>query len=83
VPTVNTYVNNDNQIDYDAQIQGSQHFASYIQRKKDLLPPIFIKGVIHFSELRNAFSDLIGPDSFSCKSTATRSKLTHQKTIEK
>uniref|UniRef100_A0A2S2NTM9 Uncharacterized protein n=1 Tax=Schizaphis graminum TaxID=13262 RepID=A0A2S2NTM9_SCHGA len=43
-------------------------------RKKDLPPLIFIKGLIHFCELRNAFSDLIGPGSLNCKATYT---LTH------
>jgi hypothetical protein len=68
-------VNNDNQNDFDALSQGSHHSITHTLKKKDLPPPIFIIGVIHFSELSKAFSDLIGPDSFSCKSTSTHLKL--------
>jgi len=75
VSTVNTIVNNHNQTDFDTQCQGSHHSSTHTQKKKDLPPPIFIKGVINFSELRNAFSNLIGNDSFSCKSTSTHLKL--------
>lgn len=38
-------------------------------RKIDLPPPIYVKGTINFAELRNAINEIIGPDSFICKST--------------
>lgn len=75
VSIVTTNVNNDNQTDFDTQNQGSQHSTTHTQKKKEQPPPIFIKGVINFSELRKAFLDLIGHDSFSCKSTSTHLKL--------
>lgn len=43
--------------------------------KKKLRPPIYVKGTMHSSELRNAISNEIGSDSFMCKSTTTRLKI--------
>lgn len=74
-PASPTYVNNDNQLDFDTQSQGSPYSTTHTQRKKDFPPPIFIKDVKDFSLLRKAFSELIGTDSFSCKSTSTHLKL--------
>lgn len=74
-PTSSTNVNNVNQVDFDTLSQGSQHSTIHTQRKKDLPPPIFIKGVKDFSSLRKAFAELTGTDSFSCKSTSTHLKL--------
>uniref|UniRef100_A0A2S2R608 Nucleic-acid-binding protein n=1 Tax=Sipha flava TaxID=143950 RepID=A0A2S2R608_9HEMI len=75
VTTDTANVTNNNQNDFNAHSQGSHNSTTHTLKKKDLPPPIFIKGVIHFSELSKAFSDLIGPDSFSCKSTSTHLKL--------
>lgn len=38
-------------------------------------PPIFIKGVLDFIGLSNDIKDIIGPDSFSCKSNSTHLKI--------
>lgn len=43
--------------------------------KRDLPPPIYVKGTINFAELRNAITKIIGPDSFICKSTTTQIKI--------
>jgi len=44
--------------------------------QKTILPlPIFIKGVLDFIGLRNDIKDIIGPDSFSCKSNSTHLKI--------
>jgi len=43
--------------------------------KKDQPPPIYVKGILNFSNLRNAIGDLIGQDSFTCKSTTTHLKI--------
>lgn len=72
VPAASTCINNDNQIDFDTQ---SQHSSTHTQKKKDLQPPIFIKDVINFSQLRNAFLDLTGLNRFNCNSTSTHLKL--------
>jgi hypothetical protein len=40
-----------------------------------LPPPIFVKGIIEFLQLRNSFIDEIGPNSFSCKSTSNYLKI--------
>lgn len=43
--------------------------------KESLPPPIFIKGVLNFSDLLSEFTNLIGPNSFVCKSTSTHLKV--------
>ncbi|KAL4132544.1 hypothetical protein QTP88_009673 [Uroleucon formosanum] len=43
--------------------------------KKDQPPPIYVKGILNFSNLRNAIGDLIGQDNFTCKSTTTHLKI--------
>jgi hypothetical protein len=43
--------------------------------KKDQPPPIYVKGTLNFSNLRNAIGDLIEQDSFTCKSTTTHLKI--------
>jgi uncharacterized alpha/beta hydrolase family protein len=43
--------------------------------KKDQPPTIYVKGTLNFSNLRNAIGDLIGQDSFTCKSTTTHLKI--------
>jgi len=43
--------------------------------KTILPPPIFIKGVLDFIGLRNDIKDIIGPNSFSCKSNSTHLKI--------
>lgn len=43
--------------------------------KEILPPPMFIKGVIDFFQLRNSFIEEIGPNSFSCKSTSNYLKI--------
>jgi len=43
--------------------------------KEMLPPPIFVKGVIDFFQLRNSFIEEIGPTSFSCKSTSNYLKI--------
>ncbi|KAF0768785.1 Nucleic-acid-binding protein, partial [Aphis craccivora] len=50
-------------------------FRIFTEERKFSTAIIAIKGEINFSELRNVFSHLIGPDSFSCKSTFTHLKL--------
>jgi len=40
-----------------------------------LPPPIFVKGVIDFLQLRNSFNEEIGPTSFLCKSTSNYLKI--------
>jgi len=40
-----------------------------------LPPPIFVKGVIEFLQLRNSFIEEIGPTSFLCKSTSNYLKI--------
>ena len=52
----------------------SEHVTTQT-RKIDLPPPIYVKGTINFAELRNAITEIIGPDSFICKSTTTHIKI--------
>jgi len=43
--------------------------------KSTLHPPIFIKGILDFIGLRNNIIDIIGQDSFFCKSTSSNLKI--------
>lgn len=43
--------------------------------KTILPPPIFIKGVLNYMGLLNQFKQIIGPNTFSCKSTSTHLKV--------
>jgi hypothetical protein len=43
--------------------------------QKTFCPPIFVKCVIDFLQLRNSFIDEIGPNSFSCKSISNNLKI--------
>lgn len=45
------------------------------KNKNNLPPPIFVKGTKKYSDLREAISDQIGPDSFICKSTTAHIKI--------
>jgi len=47
--------------------------------KVSLPPPIFIKGVLNYSNLLSEFTELIGPNSFTCKSTSTHLKVQAEK----
>lgn len=51
------------------------HAATHTLKKKYLLPQIFLKGAIQFSDLSKAFTDVTFTDSFSCKPTFTHVKL--------
>jgi len=43
---------------------------------KSILPqPVFIKGILDYIGLRNSIRDLIGPTSFSCKSSTAHLKI--------
>jgi len=44
-----------------------------------LSPHIFIKGVLNYSNLLSEFTELIGPNSFICKSTSTHLKVQAEK----
>lgn len=46
-----------------------------IENKKANPPPIFIKGVKNFSDIRVKLVELIGVDNFHCKSTTDRLKV--------
>jgi len=46
-----------------------------IENKKANPPPIFIKGVKNFSDIREKLVELIGVDNFYCKSTTDRLKV--------
>lgn len=43
--------------------------------KTILPPPIFIKGVLDYIGLTNHFKQIMGPNTFSCKSTSTHLKV--------
>lgn len=43
--------------------------------KTILPPPIFIKGVLNYIGLLDQFKQIIGPNTFSCKSTSTHLKI--------
>jgi len=43
--------------------------------KVSLPPPIFIKGVLNYSDLLSELTELIGLNSFVCKSTSTHLKI--------
>ncbi|KAL4107619.1 hypothetical protein QTP88_017943 [Uroleucon formosanum] len=45
------------------------------KNKNNLPPPIFVKGTKKYSDLREAISDQIGPDSIICKSTTAHIKI--------
>jgi len=64
--TDNNDVNNQNE---------SEHVITQTRSKMDLPPPIYVKGTINFAELRNAIAEIIGPDTFICKSTTTHIKF--------
>jgi hypothetical protein len=51
------------------------HSTTHTQKKLDLPPPIFVKGVNDFFELSKELAAITGPDSFSCKSTFSHLKL--------
>lgn len=72
----NSNNSNDNNSDYDdTQSQGSVHSTTHAQKKIDLPPPIFVKGVKDFFELSKELAVITGPDSFSCKSTSSHLKI--------
>lgn len=62
-------------IDNDDINQNEHDHAVSQTNKKDQPPPIYVKEIINFSNLRNAIADLIGQDSFTCKSTTTHLKI--------
>lgn len=70
-----TNSNDNNPIHVDTQSQGSMHSTTHTQKKIDLPPPIFVKGVKNFFELSKELAIITGPDSFSCKSTSSHLKL--------
>lgn len=49
--------------------------TTHTSMKGLLPPPIFIKGVRNFSDLLSELKNLIGPNSFVCKSTSTHLKV--------
>ncbi|KAL4103436.1 hypothetical protein QTP88_018813 [Uroleucon formosanum] len=64
--TYSTNSNDNNQVEVDTQSQGSVHSTTHTQKKLDLPPPIFVKGVKNFFELSKELAAITGPDSFSC-----------------
>jgi len=44
-------------------------------RKIELPPPLYVKGTINFADIRNALTEIIGPDSIICKSTTSQLKI--------
>lgn len=73
--TYSTNSNDNNLVEIDTQSQGSVHSTTHTQKKLDLPPPIFVKGVKDFFELSKELAAITGPDSFSCKSTSSHLKL--------
>jgi len=71
--------NPDNEnIDNDSLLKTSsqgQSNTTHDTPKPILPPPVFIKGVLDYIGLRNSIRDLIGPTSFSCKSSTARLKI--------
>lgn len=67
-------MDNDSDNDDDTNQNESDHAISQTN-KKDQPPPIYVKDITNFSNLRNAIADLIGKDSFTCKSTTTHLKI--------
>lgn len=71
--------NPDNEnIGIDSQLETSsqgQSNTTHATPKPILPPPVFIKGVLDYIGLRNSIRDLIGPSSFSCKSTTAHLKI--------
>jgi hypothetical protein len=67
-------INKDNQIDFDIQSVDIALFYIHIHKQKKRLV-ITNDGLINFSKLRTAFSDLISLGSFSCKFTSIRLKV--------
>lgn len=58
----------------DLQNQAQAHTTN--DPPKDILPPpIFVKGILDFIQLRNSFIAEIGLDSFTCKSTPNHLKV--------
>lgn len=58
----------------DLQNQAQTH-ATNRTSKVILSPPIFVKSVVDFLQLRNSFIDEIGIDGFTCKSTSYHLKI--------
>lgn len=56
--------------------QNEEHPNTSNNTPKTILPPpIFIKGVLNYMGLLDQFKQLIGPNTFSCKSTSTHLKV--------
>jgi len=71
--------NPDNEnIDIDSQhetLSQGQSNTTNDTPKPILPPPVFIKCVLNYIRLRNSIRDLIGPTSFSCKSSKAHLKI--------
>lgn len=59
--------------------QGLTDTSTSTPMKVPLPPPIFIKGVLNYSDLLSELTKLIGPNSFKCKSTSTHLKIQTEK----
>ncbi|KAL4085174.1 hypothetical protein QTP88_027466 [Uroleucon formosanum] len=68
----NENIDNDNQHETPSQGQSN---TTHDTPKPILSPPVFIKGVLDYIGLRNSIRDLIGPTSFSCKSSTAHLKI--------
>lgn len=64
-----------NEPDSDDANQNERDHVISETDKNDQPPPIYVKGITNFSNLRNAIAELIGQDSFTCKSTTTHLKI--------
>jgi len=68
--------NNDIDIDNHHDNPGQGQTNTTHNTPKAILPPsIFVKGVLDYIGLRNSIRDLIGPSSFSCKSSTANLKI--------
>lgn len=73
--TIDNNNDNDNITD-PTETSNQEHSNTTNHTPKTILPPaIFIKGVLDFIGLRNYIKDIIGPNSFSCKSNSTHLKI--------
>jgi len=73
--TYSTNSIDNNPVEVDTQSQESVNSTKHTQKKFDLPPPIFVKGVKDFLGLSKELAVITGPDSFSCKSTSSHLKL--------
>jgi len=67
--TVTGNTENDPTSHDDSTLPDDQNF------KRKLPPPIFVRGILDFVEVRNELIKLIGTDSFTCKSSTNNLKI--------